>query len=136
MDDAAFKKMAIADEGEKLKMYLDTKGRWTIGIGRNLTDNGIRQVESDFMFSNDLASLKAELNKAIPWWAGLSDNRQLVLANMALNMGVPRLLGFKNMLAACKAGNYMEASAELLDSDAARDLPNRYHRLSLMMENG
>ncbi len=136
MDDLEFKKMMIADEGEKLKSYPDTKGKLTVGIGRNLTDNGIRKVESDFMFSNDVADVKAELNKAIPWWVGLSDNRQMVIANMAFNMGVPRLMGFKDMLAAARSGRWVEAAAEILDSDAARDLPARYHRLSLLMEKG
>ncbi len=136
MDDAAFRKLVEADEGNRLKPYPDTKGKISIGIGRNLTDNGLRPVEVDFLFSNDVSGLKAELNTAIPWWMGLSEIRQQVIASMAFNMGVPRLLGFRKMLTALRAGNFAEAAAEILDSDAARELPSRYHRLSVMMEKG
>ena len=136
MDDALFKKLQIADEDEVLRPYTDTKGKLTIGIGRNLTDNGIRKVESDFMFSNDVTAIKAELNGMIPWWNLLTNPRQMVLASMAFNMGTPRLLTFKKMLAACRAGDYPKAAAEILDSKAARDAPNRYGRLAVMMERG
>ena len=136
MDDAAFKKMMIGDEDLRLKPYYDKKGKISIAIGRNLTDNGLRPIEVDFLFSNDLADTKKELNLAIPWWVGLSNNRQMVLANMAMNNGMPHLLGFKKMLAAAKAGRYKEAAAEILDSEAARDAPDRYHRLASMMAVG
>lgn len=136
MDDAAFKKMMIADEGERLKAYTDTKGKTTVGIGRNLTDSGLRQIESDFLFANDLAGIRAALNTAIPWWNALTNNRQMVLANIAFNVGVHGLLGFKAALAATRVGNFVEAAAEILDSDAARELPARYHRLAVAMTKG
>lgn len=136
MDTAKLKSMLRIDEDDKLKPYLDTKGKLTIGVGRNLTDNGLRLVETDFMLTNDISDVQADLNRSIPWWITLSDNRQLILANMCFNMGVSRLMGYKNMLAALKAGDYILANKELLDSDAARDLPNRYHRLSILMEKG
>ncbi len=136
MDDKAFEKMIVRDEDDWLKPYLDVDGNWTIGKGRNLSERGIRQIESDFMFSNDVADIKAELNRAIPWWAGLSDNRQMVLASMAYNMGTPRLMGFRKMLTAAKAGSFQKAAAEILDSKAARKLPARYQRLADLMREG
>ena len=42
-------------EGTQLEPYLDTVGKLTIGIGRNLSDCGIRLDEAELMFQNDLA---------------------------------------------------------------------------------
>lgn len=38
------------DEGRRLKPYLDTVGKTTIGVGRNLTDVGISEDECDLPF--------------------------------------------------------------------------------------
>lgn len=136
MDIAALKDMLKVDEDEKLRPYPDSKGKLTIGVGRNLSDTGISLVESDFLLTNDIIRVQVGLNLHIPWWLGLSVNRQLVVANVAFNCGVDGLLGFHNFLAALRAGHYSEAAAELLDSDAARDLPKRYARLAVLVENG
>ena len=34
------------DEGVRFKPYQDTVGKWTIGVGRNLSDKGINWVEA------------------------------------------------------------------------------------------
>lgn len=136
MDIAALKDMLKVDEDEKLRPYPDSKGKLTIGVGRNLSDTGISLVESDFLLTNDITRVQAGLNLHISWWLGLSGNRQLVVANVAFNCGVDGLLGFHNFLAALRAGHYSEAAAELLDSDAARDLPKRYARLAVLVEQG
>jgi lysozyme len=36
------------DENIKSKPYRDTVGKWTIGVGRNLDDVGLRPKEIDF----------------------------------------------------------------------------------------
>lgn len=42
------------DEGRRLKSYLDTVGKTTIGVGCNLTDVGIAESECDLLLENDV----------------------------------------------------------------------------------
>jgi lysozyme len=91
-------------------------GKVTIGIGRNLTDVGISDAEATVLLHNDVSAALLDLDKHIPWWRSLSEPRQRALANMAFNMGWPRLSGFKNMLAALRDGRWDDAAQESLDS--------------------
>jgi lysozyme len=84
---------------------------------------------------NDVIIVENELDKAFPWWRDMSEIRQRVLADMAFNMGVPRLKGFKNALAAMKEGNYAEAADEMMDSIWAKQVGTRAARLAHMMEH-
>ncbi len=93
MDLALLKDQLRADEGERLKPYKDSVGKLTIGVGRNLDDVGLSTSEVDVLLTNDIDRVLRDLTKQMPWWVGLSDNRQLVLASMAFNMGINRLLG-------------------------------------------
>ena len=43
------------DEGRRLKPYLNTVGKTTIGVGRNLTDIGISDGECDLLLEHDVA---------------------------------------------------------------------------------
>ena len=53
---------------------------------------------------------------------------------MCFNLGINGLLNFKNTLKLIQAGNYKQASVELMDSNAARQLPLRYSRLRDVLE--
>ncbi len=136
MEISALKAQLRADEGERLKVYIDTVGVPTIGVGRNLKDRGISAVESDFLLTNDIQAVQADLNSMLPWWVGLSDNRQLVLANMCFNLGIGGLLGFRNMLACAKSGDWFGAAKEMRDSHWATQVGARAERLALLMERG
>lgn len=123
-------------EGRKKKLYTDTVGKVSIGVGRNLTDNGIRDSEIDFMLNNDIDDVEKDLDRALPWWRSLSENRQLVLADMCFNMGVAKLLKFTQTLKAVKSGNYNLAAREMKDSLWARQVKRRADKLIAMMEKG
>ncbi len=111
----------IANEGMVLTVYKDTLGIDTIGIGRNLEDRGISKEELDhmdipninviyehgiseadarYLAENDVRIVESELLSAHPCVTGLDAVRQLVLIDMAFNLGVPRLCKFKKMWAA------------------------------------
>lgn len=124
------------DEGIRLKPYKDTVGKTTIGVGRNLDDVGISRQEAMGLLANDIATVVAMLDHNLPWWSQMSDRRQQVLANMAFNVGITRLLGFRNMLAAMQVGHWDEAAAEMLDSLWAKQVGARAQRLAYMMRNG
>lgn len=103
-------------EGLELKPYKCPAGKLTIGYGRNLEDNGITTHEANLMLENDLLNVKLELQDKLPVFNKLDDVRQNVLIEMAYNMGVPKLLGFKNTIAFLKKNDFQSASKEMLNS--------------------
>jgi lysozyme len=124
------------DESTRLKPYTDTVGKLTIGTGRNLTDVGISNDESDYLLANDIARTEAELLKALPWTASLDDARQSALINMGFNLGVPGLLEFRHTLGLIQSGDYEAASDEMLNSRWAAQVGARAHRLALQLKTG
>jgi len=130
------------DEGCRLLAYPDplTGGEpLTIGYGHTggvLAGERWTQDEADATILEDVAKAEASLDRALPWWRTLDAERQDVLANMAFNMGISRLLGFAHMLRACQAGDYETAANEMLDSRWAEQVPHRASRLAGIMRNG
>lgn len=136
MDIETLKRELIRDESCKLLPYLDSVGKVTIGVGRNLSDKGITMSTAMAMLDDDVAETMTELDREVPWWRTLDPVRQRVLANMCFNMGWPRLKGFMLMLAALRDGNYHKAAEEMLSSRWAIQVGQRAERLAEMMERG
>ena len=137
----------IRDEEDRAKAYDDAtgkelkpgdtlRGNLTIAIGRNLTANGLSTAERRFLLTNDITRVEAELDHELPWWRDMSEPRQRALANMAFGLGLPRLLGFKQMLAALQAGDYPEAAAAALQSHWSTQVGERALRISELIRNG
>jgi lysozyme len=124
------------DEDTKLFPYTDTRGKITIGTGRNLTDDGITPDESDSLLTNDVKRVNLALEVNFPWGMVLDDARKGVLQNMAFNMGVRGLAGFKDFLAKYQAGQYPAASQALLDSLWAKQVGVRAQRLAIQADSG
>jgi len=124
------------DEGSRLRPYKDTVGKLTIGVGRNLDDNGISKDEEALMLSNDIRRTIEELNFALPWWVNVDATRQRVMVNMAFNLGMKKFLGFKNTLSLIQAGKYADAASAMMDSLWAKQVGKRAERLAEMMKNG
>ena len=72
----------------------------------------------------------------LPWWRKLDEVRQRVLANMCFNLGIDKLLGFQNALAAMAKGVYTTAAAEMQDSLWYGQVGQRAVRLCSAMETG
>ena len=147
----------ISHEGLRLEVYQDSLGIDTIGIGRNLDDRGITKDELDWMdyptiehvysdgiseadaiylAQNDVQIVEEELLAAHPCVENLDAVRQLVLVDMAFNMGVPRLCKFKNMWSAIHEGKFEAAAREMLDSRWATQVKGRATKLANAMHNG
>ena len=124
----------MADEGFRAHVYTDTKGHQTIGYGLNL-DAGISEAAARALLNFQARDLYAQL-AAYWWWDKLDPIRASVLVQMAFNMGISGLLHFPKMLAAIGKQDWQEAAAELLNSEAARDLPARYDRLATTLRTG
>jgi len=122
--------MLMRHEGLKLKPYRDTVGKLTIGVGRNLEDTGISQGEAFNLLRADLVRVRKGLDKYLPWWAEQPERVRLVLQNMAFQLGSAGLLRFKRFLAALQRHRYSDAAKEMLDSDWAKQTPNRAGELA------
>ena len=147
----------VKHEGLRLQVYQDTLGIDTIGIGRNLKDRGISKEELDeldiptighvyeygiteadamLLAENDVQIVEEELLRAHPCVEELDAVRQLVLVDMAFNMGVPRLCKFKKMWNAIHEKKFDAASKEMLDSRWANQVKSRSVKLANAMHNG
>jgi len=123
-------------EGLRLKPYQDSLGILTIGYGRNLEDRGITRQEAEHLLDNDLTVVVEELRGALSFFGALDETRQVVLVDMAFNLGIVRLMGFKLMLAAVREARWNDAAAHLLDSKYAQQVGARAVELAEMMRSG
>ena len=121
------------NEGLKLKAYTCTEGKITIGYGRNLEGRGITQEEADYLFENDIERLTDSFMSSdiLSEWPEVN----IVLFDMAYQMGLAGLMKFKNMLAAIKVQDYNLAAHELLDSKYAKQTPGRAQRNAQLLRN-
>lgn len=125
-----------AAEGLRLKPYRDTVGKLSIGFGRNLDDVGIREPEAQYMLALDIEATTAALDKALPWWRKIGEDRTAALAELAFNLGIGGLLEFKQMLAALEAGDYEAAAVHAMDSKWAKQVGKRAVRIANTLRTG
>jgi|TARA_R100001224_G_scaffold102917_1_gene75351 lysozyme len=126
----------VDHEGLELHPYEDSLGILTIGVGRNLEERGISEDEAFYLLGNDIEIIWDELIKQHPIVEDLDDQRQMILLDMAFNMGVPRLGKFKKMWAAIEDGDMIEASKQALDSRWADQVGRRAERLAERLTSG
>jgi lysozyme len=123
----------MRDEGYRLKPYKCTSGKTTIGVGRNLDDVGLSEDEVMVLLSNDIDRVALECFKAFDFWGTLDDDRRSVLLNMCFNLGITRLLTFKQTIKSIRARDYRLAAEQMLDSKWAQQVGSRAIRLSKIM---
>lgn len=119
------RKMLEFEEGLKLYPYDDQTGKIvkapvgniTIGIGHNLSANGVSTDVIDLMLKEDCEWALETCSKLFPVFPSLSVNRQLAIIDMAFNMGEEKLKKFSRFAAAVELERWEEAGAEIKDSD-------------------
>jgi len=126
----------VKHEGLRLKPYKDTVGKWTIGVGRNLSDVGISEAEASYLLDNDIRKAVDDASTLVENFETLNDTRQHVLIDMAFNLGRSRLSKFRLMLAAVEAGDFKKAADEMVNSRWYLQVGPRSARLELMMRTG
>lgn len=121
------RKQLIRHEGINLTAYRCPAGYVTVGIGHNLEANPVPGIpckightitddQAKRLFEADVAMFAEQIDKRWSWARDMGETRYCVLINMAFNMGVDRLAGFKQALAAMQRGDYDTAAVEILDS--------------------
>lgn len=124
------------DEGKRNKMYLDSKGIPSLGIGHNLRDKPISDRAVRVIFEDDVADAEADIRKLFYDFDDLNDNRKAVVLNMMFNMGLPTFSQFKNTISLINHGEYGQAADAMLDSAWAKQVGERAVRLSNLMRSG
>ena len=137
-------------EGFRARAYKDSRGIWTAGIGRNLEDRGLTRREvidllqivdmpetfAVRLLDSDIEDCLAELRAWLAWFDGLDEVRQVALCDMSFQLGITGLLKFRLMLQAMAARNWDEAERQALDSDWARQTPNRAREVARSLRTG
>jgi lysozyme len=129
--------MLIRHEGKISYAYQDSLGYWTIGVGRLIDKRkggGLSDLEITYLLQNDINRVKNDLDRMLPWWGALNEDRQAVLIDMCFNLGIAGLLEFKKTLALLKEDNYEGAGDEMLNSDWAKQVGHRAIELSKLMK--
>jgi lysozyme len=142
MDIERLKKQVIANEGVRKTAYKDTLNNWTIGVGHlirlpneeYLLDKELTDLEVDQIFVTDLNQAIDDARKFIDA-DSIPDEAFEVVVDMAFNLGLTKLLKFKNFQQALKDKDFVKASEEMLNSLWAKQLPNRSKRLAKIMED-
>lgn len=135
MDLAKLRAQLVKHEGLRLLPYVDTVGKLTIGVGHNLTDNGLTAMQCMFILDDDVKDTINFLTTHCPWWATLDEVRQRAIADLAFNLK-GKLLEFKNMIAAIQAKDWGKASTELLNSKFATQTGTRAADLAAQLLTG
>jgi lysozyme len=118
------------DEGLRLRPYLDTKGKITIGYGRNLSANGISRAEADMLLANDFDNALHDCETHVKCWSRLDLTRRKAVHNLMFNMGWTTLATFTTFWLLMDAGKYMAAAHDLATTLWAHEIqPSRVDRI-------
>lgn len=111
-------------EGLSNVLYKCTSNKLSIGYGRNLEDVGISKDEAEYLLKNDIDIALDEVSEHFDM-PNLPEPAQIVLVDMCFNMGISRLLNFRNMIKAIEQDEWDKAADELLDSKYAAQTKRR-----------
>lgn len=114
-------------EGVRLESYRCPAGKISVGVGHNLEANPIPGIpatlgirinaeQAERLLIADLIDFRKRILAKLPWATDLDTVRFCALINLAFNVGIGSLLGFRKMLAALEDGSYVKAATEALDS--------------------
>jgi lysozyme len=102
--------------------YKDSKGILTIGYGRNLEANGVRESEAGEMLNNDLDEAIHACFADLLWFRSLDTVRQSVVSELVFSMGMATFLTFPRMIAAIERRDFPSAAHELRTAKWYRDV--------------
>ena len=132
-------KMLKRHEGVRSHAYRCSSNKITVGCGRNIDENGgigLTDSEIDMLLANDIKRVEQELTDRFSWYRNLDSVRREAMIDIAFNLGITKLLGFKKALAAMESGDYYWASTEFNASRWAEQVGYRAEELCDMIETG
>jgi lysozyme len=133
MNYTRLKKMIRKHEGYRQRLYTDSVGKQTIGIGHNIDDLGLHPEVIDLQFNYDIDDAVEDCYRLMSNFDDLPEDKQIVLVDMMFNLGLVRLSGFVKMLQAISDQSWERAANEMEDSLWAKQVGTRATTLIEMM---
>ena len=147
--------MLSLNEGNKPKVYKDSKGNRTIGIGFNLEDAANRKFlkregidinelfdgrklsenETRTLYNHSLTQAFKDAQSYDPNFAKRPEAVKMTLVDMAFNLGLTRLNKFKDMKAGLMNNDYNVAADEMVDSNWYKQVKSRGPRMVQVMRS-
>lgn len=153
--------MLINDEGIRNRVYKDSEGYPTVGIGHLIirqatmspsiinpilskqvgreVNMSINNEEISMLFQQDLKSVQSDIVKNSntgPVYIKMNRSRQMAMENMSFQMGVGGLAKFTNTLKAMNEERWTDAYNGILNSLYARQTPGRSRRVAKIVLTG
>lgn len=110
---------------------------WTVGhgfTGGTTLDSRMAKTISERKLEEKIMEEHKKLDTALSWYRDASFITHTILINMAFNMGLKGLLGFRNTLSYIRDRNYRQAAANMRKSLWFKQVPNRASELARRME--
>jgi lysozyme len=124
-------------EAYRDRIYPDSVGVPTVGWGHALlTGSSFPQAASEILLEADLAQVDRDYEKLNLPIAADDMVRQYAIKNMLFNLGLSKLSGFVNFLAAVRRHDWEAAKMHGLDSKWARQVGPRAQELMQMIATG
>ena len=127
-------------EGYRNKVYLDTLGKRTVGVGHLCVEDfweDDKEYEEKFLMTileHDLQTAIKGAERLLKGCSILDSLAKEIIIEMVFQLGETGVSKFKNMLKALKEGpDYQTAAIEMLDSRWAKQTPNRAEAMSSEM---
>ena len=129
-------------EGYRNKVYLDTLGKRTVGVG-HLCVEDFWEDDKEYEESFLMEILQKDLQEAIRGakelmeehgCADIDERAEEIIIEMVFQLGRTGVKKFRNMWKALSEHNYVGASYERLDSKWAKQTPNRAKDMAEQMK--
>jgi len=147
--------MLSLNEGNKPKVYKDSKGNRTIGIGFNLEDAGNRNFlkqkgininelfagreltdrETKTLYNHSLTQAFRDAQSYDPNFAKRPEAVKMALVDMAFNLGLTKLNKFVEMKKGLMNNDYNVAADEMVDSNWYKQVKSRGPRMVEVMRS-
>lgn len=134
-----WKKHLYESEGKVPHAYQDSMGYWTIGVGRLIDKRlggRLSDDEIEYLLSNDMKKAEITARKLVKNFDALTDNRKVVILDLAFNLGETKLAKFVNTLKAINEGRWEDAAEGMKNSLWYVQVGNRSKKLVQMMRQG
>lgn len=146
MNRALIENLIEKHEGRRYKVYSDSRGILTIGVGFNLEDAGAKDIcdrygldldelktgavaltdpQIDEIFDFQLTAVISAATGIFPNFANMPDTVQAVVCDMIFNLGETRFSKFVSMIAVLKLGDWKQAAIDAGNSLWAKQVPHR-----------
>ena len=137
-------------EGRKKRPYKCPAGKTTIGVGHNIDAKGLpKDIEAylkkhgqitdemvDRLLIIDIGHAVSDCKKLFPDFDKFTPNRKMALTDFLFQLGYNNASKFVHTVAAINTNRWEDAAKEMLDSDWARQTPNRAQEVTELIEVG